>query len=193
MLEEWQSVWSPEIENQRVSHVSPTQFGDGTTSTEMREVESLIGVSLWGDFTLLCSGSVLTEKLFKLSAFTCRCCFMWVTFLHGLFWKIEILKLTLRFTCLTAILGMYFFFFPVCFLGICVSHFVFCFFFFFFHWMFYQKHVPYSQNIFITTALNITAQISQKNSGKYSIFAPAHDKFHARGCPSQRESPCAWG
>lgn len=37
-------MWSPEIESQRVSHISPTQFGDGTTSTEMREVGPLIGV-----------------------------------------------------------------------------------------------------------------------------------------------------
>lgn len=62
--------------------------------------------SLWGDVMLLCSGSALTEKLL---VFTCRSYFMWVTFLHWLFWKIEILKRTLRFTCLTTILGMYFF------------------------------------------------------------------------------------
>ena len=54
--------------------------------------------------------------------------------------------------------------------------------------MFYQRHVPYSQNVFITTALNITAQISQKNYGKYKIFAPAHEKFHVRGCSSQCDS-----
>lgn len=178
--------WKP-----RVSHVSLTQLGDGTMSTEMREVEPLIGVSLWGDFRLLCSGSVLTEKLFKLSAFICRCCFMWVTFLHWLFWKIEILKLTLCLTCLTTILGVvFFFFFSLFSRNMCEP---FCFPFFSPHWMFYRKRVPYSQTVFITTILNITAQISQKNSGKYKVFAPAHEKFHFRGCPSQRDSACAWG